>query len=348
MAHTRQNLPRTARRRMLAMLATLPLVCLTIPSLSVATPASASTFVPAAASPVRICYTTNLGDPYSSALAKLMKQESAYYGFQFNTFDIHNDIPTQLADLENCVTQHYSAIVLQPYDPTALCPAVELAYKAHIPMVNIANPLSKCTQYVQSFVTDNGYAEGTTSGMLMTQALHGKGHVIMIQGLLNNPIVPGRTNGFLDYLKAHAPGLKMIATGEGQWNTAVTESVMNAYLTRFGASDIQGVYAMDSGTALGVIESLKTHGLTPNAACGCMTGSGAKIFVTSINGSNQEGAEIRAGELYGTVLNSAVFVARNAIQRIRDILDHVPVLRNYVMPATGITLANVNEFNFYW
>ncbi len=339
MATSRESVPTLSKRRLSGVILALGVPLLLLASLipiSTALPASAAPLVPAGSSPVRICYTTNLGDPYSSALSKLIKQEASYYGYKVSVFDIHNDIPTQLSDLDNCVAQHYSAIILQPYDPTALCPAVKAAYQAHIPMVNIENPLSQCTQYVTSFITDDGTAEGETSGLLMNQALHGHGNVIMIQGLLNNPIVPGRTNGFLSYVKQNAPGIKLIAKGVGAWNTAQSQALMNTYLTRFGASDIQGVYAEDSGMALGVITSLKEHNLT------------GKILVTSINGSNQEGSEIKAGTLYGTVLNSAVFVVRNSVQRIRDILDHVPVLPRYVMPALPITKANVSEFNFYW
>ena len=311
------------------------------PSASAAAPAASgmtlgdaaptSPYASVAPKNVRICYTTNLGDPYSTALAKLITYEGSLYGYKVDTFDIHNDIPTQLTDLQNCVAQKYTAIVLQPYDATALCPAIKAAYEAHIPMVDI-EMTPTCAQYVSTLITDDGTLEGQTAGQLISQALTGHGNVVVVQGLLNNPIVPGRTNGFTQYLSANAPGIKVLGMAVGAWNTATSQGVMNTFLTRFGASNIQGVYAEDSSMAFGVINALKAAGLT------------GKIQVVSINGTKQEYADIEAGTLYGTVLNDASFVAVNAVQRIRDLLESRPIEKQYIMPATGVTKQNVHNF----
>ncbi len=294
-----------------------------------------SPYAPVAPKTVKVCYTTNLGDPYSTALSKLLTYEGSIYGYTVNTFDIHNDIPTQLTDLQNCVSQKYSAIVLQPYDATALCPAIQAAGKAGIPMVDIEmTPTcsSSVMGYLPTFITDDGTLEGTEAGVLLAQALHGKGNVVVVQGLLNNPIVPGRTNGFQSYIKKNDPGIKILAMGVGAWNTATSQTLMNTFLTRFGNTGIQGVYAEDSSMAFGVINALAAAHLT------------GKIQVVSINGTKQEYADIKAGTLYGTVLNDASFVAVNAIQRVRDLLEHRPVESKYLMPASGITKSNVNQF----
>jgi ABC-type sugar transport system substrate-binding protein len=290
-----------------------------------------SPYAPVAPTNVRICYTTNLGDPYSTALANLITYEASLYGYKVDVFDIHNDIPTQLTDLQNCVTQKYTAIVMQPYDATALCPAIKAAHDAGVAMVEI-EMTPTCPQYLPTLITDDPTLEGQGAAQLMAKALNGNGNVVVVQGLLNNPVVPGRTNGFTQFLAANAPGIKVIGMGVGAWNTATSQTLTNTFLTRFGASDIQGVYAEDSGMAFGVINALQAQNLT------------GKIAVVSINGTKQEYADIKAGTLYGTVLNDASFVAVNAVQRIRDLLEHRPIEPEYKMPASTIDKSNVNNF----
>jgi ribose transport system substrate-binding protein len=131
------------------------------------------------------------------------------------------------------------------------------------------------------------------------------------------------------------PQVKLIAKETGQWDRAKTRTVMENFLTAY-PGQIDLVYCHDGNMCFGAVEAIKEAGLMD------------KIKVIGINGNKEEYDAIRKGEFYGTVLNDASCIAVNDIQRARDILEYRPILPEYVCPADGITIENVDNYVPWW
>jgi ribose transport system substrate-binding protein len=287
--------------------------------------------VSAEASDIRIFFQTQLGHPYATALADIVKEEAKYYGYKVDVFDMKGDIPTQVSQIESGIASKYNVMIIQPYDPIALIPAVKKAYNAGIPIVMAGMELGKDgMQYVSTYIGSSGIAEGISAGEMIVEALGGVGNIVAIEGASGHPLVPQRGGEAYRVIK-ETSDIKILGKETGKWNGAVAMTVMENFITAYG-DKIDLVYCHDSGMAFGAMEAIKEAGLVD------------KIKVVSINGSQAEFDAIKAGTMYGTILNSASFIAVNAVQRARDLIERRPILKRYISPADKITLDNVNSY----
>jgi ABC-type sugar transport system substrate-binding protein len=285
----------------------------------------------------KIGYSIQLGHPYSTAMVDLLKKEGALYGFTIDVFDMKGDIPTQIAQVEDMIAKKYDVIILAPYDAAALVPAVKKASDAGIPVINSQNPLNdEGMKYVQTYIGSSGVLEGKAAGALICKFFGGKdGNWVEVEGAPGHPLVPQRGGEAEKWVAQNCPNAKLLAKDTGQWDRAKTRTVMENFLTAYPGK-INLVYCHDGNMCFGAVDAIKEAGLTD------------KIKAIGINGNKDEYDAIKAGTFYGTVLNSADFIAVNDIQRARDILESRPILKEYISPALGITKDNVANFVAYW
>jgi len=284
---------------------------------------------------IRIALSTQLGHPYATALSEIAKKEAEIYGYQLDVLDTKGDVPTQINTLENAIASKYDAIIMQPYDGKALVPVAKKAFEAGIPVICAGMELEpEGMQYVATYIGSSGIAEGKAAAALAMKALGESGKVAMVEGAPGHPLVPQRGGEFEKLLAEKAPGIQIVAKDTGKWDRNVAMSVMENILTAH--KDIDLVYAHDGGMAFGCIQAIEAAGLID------------KIKVITINGNKEEYDAIRAGKLYGTVLNDASFIAINAVRCARDLLESRPILKEYISPADIITKENVDRYTAWW
>lgn len=285
----------------------------------------------------RLCHLIQLGHPYSTANVDLARKEAELMGFQYDVFDMKGDIPTEISQMEDCIAKQYDAIILVPYDPAALGPPTKKAFEAGIPVVNGNMQLvPEYFQYAETYIVSSGEAEGQAAGELICQAFGGEaGNWVMIEGAPGNALVDGRGNEAVRIVEEKCPNAKVLGRETGMWDRAKSRTVMENFMTAF-PDQIDLVYCHDGNECFGALEAVKEADLV------------GKIKIVAINGNKEEYDAIRAGEFFGTVLNDASWIAVNEVQRARDVLENRPVLREYVSPALGITIENVDEFTPFW
>jgi ABC-type sugar transport system substrate-binding protein len=78
----------------------------------------------------------DVSDQFVKNIADAIKERAAQFSeIDLLMVDARGDINTQLSQVENFVTQKVSAIILNPMDAAGLGPAVDMAVKAKIPLV---------------------------------------------------------------------------------------------------------------------------------------------------------------------------------------------------------------------
>lgn len=117
----------------------------------------------------------------------------------------------------------------------------------------------------------------------------GKGKILAMQGMLANTANTTRFQGLKRAL-AENPGIEMVDTQAGDWDTKKALSIMETWLSKY--NDIDGVWCASDGMALGIIQALKAKGLEK------------KIKVTGVDGVTDAINAVGDGTLVCTIANN--------------------------------------------
>jgi len=275
----------------------------------------------------------NVGvDSYQTTYEKAFRAAAEKAGVKAIMLDAGGDVARQIAQMQDLVQQHVDVIIIWPTNGQALVPAVCKAHRAHIPVVvtnsNIAKEGFPC---VAAFSGPDNIAQGKESAEMMCDALHGKGQIVQISGQPGYTTAIEREKGFEVQLAKECPGVKIMATQPGDWNREKAQRVMEDFLVKY--PHIDGVYSGDDNMGVGAL----------NAAKAAHRAKGM-IFIGATNFAVGYDA-MKAGQYYGSVYQSPVEDARNAVKTAIDVVEHkkVPFL-NY-FPTPKITQANMDKFS---
>jgi ribose transport system substrate-binding protein len=170
------------------------------------------------------------------------------------------DIDTQIAAVENFITQKVDAIVIAPADSRALVPPLARAMKAGIVVINIDVALDEGAKKQAgvdlAFVGPDNRAGAKMSGAVLAKALGPGGKVVILEGNPGADNAIQRKLGFDDAVKEGQ--LDLLDSRTAHWETEEANTVFSNMLTAH--PDIQGVMAANDSMALGVVKAIDAAG----------------------------------------------------------------------------------------
>ena len=175
-------------------------------------------------------------------LAALQAEACRHSNIRLVVLDGNVDVAKQSNDVRDLLARGVDAVLLSPVESAALVPAARAVMAAHIPLIVMDRdvPTSKTLFIGQSNVTmGEGVAEK------MAKDLGGKGNVVVITGLKGSSPAVDRDQGMKDVL-ARYPGIKVLATGDGQWIREPAVPVMEDFLTAYPKIDAVFSHAEES------------------------------------------------------------------------------------------------------
>jgi len=165
-----------------------------------------------------------------------------------SVYNADNDVSKQTQQMDDIISAHVDAIVIDAASPTGLNGVIQQACNAGILVVSFDNVVTApCALKVN---TDQ-YKFGQQLAQYVVDALNGKGNVIMVTGVAGTEVDQQRNQGATDTFKKY-PNIKIIATYTGQWASDVAERNTAAQLTSLG--NIDGVWCQ--GGTDGVIRAI--------------------------------------------------------------------------------------------
>jgi ribose transport system substrate-binding protein len=187
----------------------------------------------------------------------------------------------QLGLVDEVVRAKPDAIVLAPFDPMAMVPAVDKLNAAGIQVTNVNERLAggKIVAYVG---TDDYQLALTTARYLIT-AMGMKGNVVILEGPENLPTSIDRVRGYKDALKEF-PDVKLLASKSANYARTAATDVMKSFLRLY--PQIDGVLAANDPMAIGAVEALKA--------------TNRKALVVGINASKEVIDFVRSGDILGS------------------------------------------------
>lgn len=274
----------------------------------------------------------NVGiDSYQTTYDKTLKEEQAKYpNVELIILDSAGDIVRQSSQVDDLILQKVDVIVVWPTNGEAIIPAMKKAHTAGIPVVVTNSMVAEGgIQYMTSFSGPDNVREGVYSAQLMNEALGGKGKIVQITGLPGYTTATERQQGFEVELAKIAPGIEIVDTQPGDWNREKSQRVMEDFLTKY--PNIQGVYAGDDNMGIGALNAAKA------------AGKEGIIFVGATNFAVGYDA-IKEGTYYGSIYQSPVDDARNAIKTAVDVAQGKEVPQYNYFDTPKITKENMDEF----
>jgi ribose transport system substrate-binding protein len=214
-------------------------------------------------------------NPFRIAETQSIKDEASKLGVKkLLVTNAQSQLPKQISDIQDMLAQGAQAIIVAPLNSDGLEPALAAAAAKKVPVLTIDRKVNAtaCKDYV-AFLGSNFVEQGKRAADAMIKATGGKGKVAILLGASGNNVTTDRTSGFVNQLKAQAPGLAIVAQQTGEFARDKGQQVMEQLIQ--SKPDITAVYAENDEMALGAVTALKGAGKKP----------GSDIKIVSIDGT---------------------------------------------------------------
>ncbi len=227
-------------------------------------------------------------------------------GAQVTVLSANGDDTRQIADVESLITSGVNVIVVVPHDGKAMAKGVEVAERAHIPV--IAYDRLIVDSDLDLYMTfDNERVGELQARFILDKLKDGPKPIKLVR------IYGSKTdNNALLFKRGQDKGLKdAIASGAVQvvhedwaddWKPENAKRIMNAAITKLGGKNIDAVLASNDGTAGGAVQALKEEGINGKVV---VTGQDAELVAVQ---------RIVAGEQSMTIYKPVLDLAKRAAE----------------------------------
>lgn len=271
-----------------------------------------------------------VNNPFFAAEANLAKAEATKLGYRTLVLNNNSDPNLQATQIDEAISDHASAIILDNASATASVAAIEKAKKAGVPTFLIDREINKTGVAIAQLVSNN-YTGAQLGGEEFAKLMHDKGDYAELLGLSTDTNAATRSQGYHSILN-QIKGLHMVAQQSADWDQTkafqVTETILQAHPT------IKGIIAGNDTMALGAWAALvATHH--------------TNVIVTGLDGSQQVVNSIKAGHIKATVLQPLAVFAKKAVDEANTYIKtgKKPAQEKQLLPCYLITKANANKVN---
>src|SRR5579884_389681 len=240
-------------------------------------------------------------------------------------FNAGNDVSKQTQQMDDLISSHVDAIIINAASPTGLNGVIQQACNAGILVVSYDNVVTApCALKVN---TDQ-YKFGQQLAQFLVDSLNGKGNVIMVTGVPGTEVDQQRNAGADAVFKAN-PGIKVIARNTRMWASDVAERNTAAQLPSLGTID--GVWCQ--GGTDGVIRAiLAAHRPLPKAIAG-----------EAENGFRQYMLQYKDQGLKAMSIGQPPFLVLAATELALEVLQGKHARTNVNLPFPYVTQDTVKE-----
>ena len=268
----------------------------------------------AADKPVYGVLMKTLSNPFWGAMEKGVDSGAASAGVEIFLEAVESDqaAEPQLNACNTMLQKKPVAMITAAINSTILLPCLKQANEMKIPVVDLDNNLDpaitkKAGVDIAFHIGSDNEAAGAKGADYLVSALgkDAKGPVLVIEGLSGNITGEKRARGFADELKKQAPGLNIVASLPGDWDSLKAANITNDTLQR--NPDLVAIFCANDDMALGAVEAARSAGKD-------------KIVVIGVDGNTNAVKSIKAGRLNASVAQLPYLVGMQAVENVKKVL----------------------------
>lgn len=267
----------------------------------------------------------NMSNDWRAAQVQEIKEAlKKHRNVRFITADAAGSVAKNILDIEDMVEQGVQLLFLGPKNPKAIAPIARTLRKKGIKIVLLTRKLS--TEDYDVFISPDDFKIAYDAGEYLANQLHGKGRILMVEGVPTTTTAIRRKKGFLASLENYA-GIKMISR-VGNYSRAGAILAVSKLLEQ--GEKFDAIYAHNDAMATGARIALKQADIEPSSIPIVGIDFLPETREAIING------EQAASFTYPTVGNIGVKVAL-------DLLKGNKVPRYISVPSQRVTNDNVKS-----
>ena len=224
----------------------------------------------------------------------------------------------QIADLQNLISQGVDAIIVNPSDPQALTPVIDIAESKGIVVVAV----DQAVDNEKAYVAANDQEEyGYVGAKWLFEQLGGEGNVAYLRGIAGAPADTDRDAGFQRALGEY-PDINVVATVDTGWDYSKAGQQITQILN---TEDVDGVWT--SGTDYTVVNAFDATNTTPVPVVGQATNEFIKQLVDR-------------PEVKGAVVTNPAVIGAVGLQVALDVINGKDVERLTMLEPRVLDMAN--------
>lgn len=219
------------------------------------------------------------------AVKKGAEQEATKEGatISFEGPATEKDIEAQVTMLTNALAKKPAAIGFAALDSKAAEGLLQQAKSENIPVIAFDSGVESDVPLTTA-ATDNK-AAAAEAAKHMSELLGGKGKVAMVVHDQTSLTGQQRRDGFIDWMKANAPGITLLPVQYGDGDQAKSADITKSILA--ANPDVTGIYGSNEGSAIGVVKGVQESGKSGITIVGFDSG---KAQIDAINSGLMAGA----------------------------------------------------------
>ena len=256
-----------------------------------------------------------------------MQEQLQEAGYETILQYAEDDIPNQVAQIENMITRGVDVLVIAAIDGTTLSNALENAYYADIPVISY-DRLIRDSEYVSYYATFDNFQVGVQQASSLVDGLQerfGEGpyNVELFGGSPDDNNAYFFYNGAMSVLdpliedgtiNIVSGQMGMDTVGTLRWDGAVAQARMDNLLSAYYTDEmVHGVLSPYDGLSIGILSSLK--------GVGYGSGDMAMPIVTGQDAELPSVKSIIAGEQYSTVFKDTRELAGVAVDMVEALVE---------------------------
>lgn len=243
-----------------------------------------------------------------------------------------SDRAGQIKTMENFINQGVDGIALAPLDSKALVRPVMEAHKAGIKVAVWDSGLddSAADALVSFIATDNRKA-GRMCGEKLAELVGESGKVIMLRHAVGHASTTNREEGFLEGIKAAAPGVELISVDQ-RGGTTIDEAIQKSQvlLNQYG-DEITGVFTPNESVTQGMLRALQDAELA------------GKVHFVGFDVTDTLLTALREGEIAALAVQNPFKMGNLAVKHLVSAIRGEEVDSQVDTGAVLVTLDNVDS-----
>lgn len=265
---------------------------------------------------------------FTHAVADGAKKKGRELGVEVEVFDGSNDQATQNAQLEQCLSQGYDGILVEPVAVDGVAPAVSEANDQGVPVMTVVQRMTQ-QELAAAYRGGNDANAGRLQMEKAVEMLGGKGSIALLYGPMGSDGQWIRKQGY-DEVLAENPDVKVVFEETANWVTEEALSLVETWLST--GTEIDAIVAQNDSMALGAQRAVEDAGRQEN------------ILVFGVDAVDDAIVSIAEGRMDGTVSQDASGQGAMGVEAMVQYLNGETVEPEIFTECIWIDASNVADY----